>query len=62
LRNTVLTGLALRRPPLIVHSFDCEFEMVRWCEALWPGKKVPKIRKAMERERTAWAAGVQGTT
>ena len=61
LRNTILMGLMARKPPLIIHRFDDELDMVRFCETLWPGEKVTKIREAVERERAAWAAGIQGT-
>lgn len=32
---------------------DDELDMARWCEAMWPGEKITRIRKQLEQERSA---------
>jgi hypothetical protein len=39
------------RPPLVVHDFDDELEMVQWCNATWPCEKTASILRDTERER-----------
>jgi hypothetical protein len=46
-RLAVLTELFTRRP-LVVHTFDDEVTMSRWCEALWPCEKSKRIRQSIE--------------
>ena len=43
----------MRRRPLVLHIFDDELDMARWCEAMWPGERITRIRKDIERERDA---------
>jgi hypothetical protein len=49
-RMAVLLSLATRRPPLIIHVMDNEVDMARWCELLWPGKRISRLRKQVEAE------------
>lgn len=56
-RLRVLLEFAQRRPPLVIHTFDDELDMARWCEILWPGERITKIRENMERERAIRAEG-----
>ena len=37
---------------LVIHNMDDELDMARWCEAMWPGKKITRIRKQLEQERS----------
>jgi len=32
----------------IIHTFNDEITFARWCECLWPGEKITRIRKATE--------------
>jgi hypothetical protein len=41
----------INHKPLVVHDFDDELEMAKWCEAIWPCDKSHRIRKALEQER-----------
>jgi hypothetical protein len=50
-RLLFIRALTLCDRPLVVHSFDDEYVMVRWCEFLWPCEKVTQIRAHMEAER-----------
>lgn len=40
-----------RRPPIVMHDFDDELPMARWCEALCPGDRSRRIREDIQRER-----------
>jgi hypothetical protein len=51
----------MARRPLVVHDFDDELEMTRFCEALWPGPKIKKLREAVEAEYAA-RPELSGTT
>jgi hypothetical protein len=44
----------LQRPPLVLHDFDDELEMAKWCEAIWPSEKTRQIRTSIEEERALW--------
>jgi hypothetical protein len=44
-------ALATNHKPVVIHDFDDELAMVRFCEILWPGKRVAKIRAEIEAER-----------
>lgn len=41
----------MQRRPLFLHTFEDELDMARWCEAMWPGERITRIRKDIERER-----------
>jgi hypothetical protein len=41
----------MQRRPLVLHAFDDELDMARWCEAIWPCERITRIRKNIERER-----------
>jgi hypothetical protein len=49
-RFALLAELVAYRP-LVVHDFDDELVMARFCEAIWPCPKASRIRKKLERER-----------
>jgi hypothetical protein len=53
-RSAIKMGLMINRKPLVVIDTDDELEMARLCEALWPGEKITKLRKAVEAERATW--------
>lgn len=40
-----------RQKPLIMHDFDDELRAIKWCEMLWPGKRISRVRQAVEAER-----------
>jgi hypothetical protein len=44
------------RRPLVIHSMDDELQMAKWCEMLWPGERITKLRKGIEAERAEAAA------
>lgn len=48
-RTAILNQLMLR-PPLLLHTFDDEIDFAKWCEMLWPGERVTRMRKAVEKE------------
>jgi hypothetical protein len=41
----------LQSPPIVVHDFDDELEMAKWCEAIWPCAMTTEIRTTIEAER-----------
>ncbi len=41
----------MQRRPVVLHTFDDELDMARWCEKMWPGETITGIRKDIERER-----------
>jgi hypothetical protein len=47
MRMEVMAELVQRRP-LIIHDMGDEVEMARWCEVLWPGKRIAAVRKQVE--------------
>jgi hypothetical protein len=49
-RLALLAELVALRP-LVIHDFDDELEMARFCESLWPCGKITRIREQIERER-----------
>jgi hypothetical protein len=49
----------LQRQPIVLHDFDDELEMAKWCEGIWPSEQTRQIRAAMESERAMWET--QGT-
>jgi hypothetical protein len=53
LRTAVMVALARKRTLLVIHGFNDELEMARWCEAIWPGERTRGIRAAIEAERQA---------
>jgi hypothetical protein len=48
-RADILTELITRRP-LVVHTFDDEVTMARWCAAIWPCDKTVRLRRSVEAE------------
>jgi len=50
-RDLMITELVLRRPPLMIHSFDDELAMIRLCEAVFPCERTHSMRAAIELER-----------
>ena len=48
--QAICLELITRRPPLVLHCFDDEIEMLRWAERLWPGERVSQIRRDTEAE------------
>ena len=42
-----------RKLNLIFHTFEDELDAIRFCEIVWPGDRVSRIRKAIEHERQA---------
>ena len=51
--RTAILNLLMRRPPLVLHTFDDEIDFAKWCEMLWPGERVTRLRKAVEKELVA---------
>jgi len=49
----------LQRRRVVLHDFDDELEMAKWCERIWPSDQTSQIRAAMESERAMWET--QGT-
>jgi hypothetical protein len=49
-RMAVMAKLVASRPRVII-DMDDELEMARMCEAVWPGERVTRLRKAVEAER-----------
>ena len=47
-RHQFILELSSRRPPLVVHDFDDEGEMVKWCKATWPCEKTARILRGVE--------------
>ena len=41
----------IERRPVVVHDFDDELEMIRFCEALWACDKTHRLLAAVEQER-----------
>jgi hypothetical protein len=37
--------------PVIVHTFDAELDMAKWCEKLWPCPRMTKLRETVEAEQ-----------
>jgi hypothetical protein len=52
-RGAVILELVQRRPSLVIHNVGDEVTMARWCEVLWPGKRVTALRKNVEAEYAA---------
>lgn len=52
-RQRFITGLLVRKPPMVVHSFDDELAMMRFCEAVWPSDRTRELMYQIERERAA---------
>jgi hypothetical protein len=46
-----LISLSSHEAPIILHNMDDELDMAHWCEELWPGEKITRIRRALEEER-----------
>jgi hypothetical protein len=42
---------ALARSGVVIHDMDDELDMLRWCEAIWPGERVTSLRKIVEADR-----------
>jgi hypothetical protein len=41
----------IERRPVVMHDFDDELAMARYCEALWPCDKTHRLRASVEQER-----------
>ncbi len=39
------------RRPVVIHSFDDELDLIRFCDAVWPCAKTKRIRASIEQER-----------
>jgi hypothetical protein len=50
MRDTVLFMLTQSKPPTVIHDTDDELYMTKICEALWPGERITRLRKAVEAE------------
>ncbi|MFZ3328960.1 MAG: hypothetical protein WA231_25175 [Methylocella sp.] len=53
-RETMRAGLVMaliRRKPIVIHDTDDELYMAKLCEMLWPGKRITRLREAVEAER-----------
>jgi hypothetical protein len=50
-KTAVLSELAKRQPPLVIHDMNDELAMARLCEELWPGENIKRLRVALEAER-----------
>jgi hypothetical protein len=46
----------LARPPIVVHDMADELVMAEWCEAIWPGLRIAKIRQQLAAERASHGA------
>jgi hypothetical protein len=49
-RLALLAALVTLRP-LVIHDFDDELQMARFCESVWPCAKITRIRAQLEQER-----------
>lgn len=50
LRQAVLVAVVARRHPVVLHEFDDELGLAKFCETIWP-EKFASIREHMEAER-----------
>jgi hypothetical protein len=41
------------RPPCVIHTFEDELAMIRFCETVWPCAKTRQIRASIEQERAS---------
>ncbi|MGE0660438.1 MAG: hypothetical protein AB7O63_13145 [Reyranellaceae bacterium] len=41
----------MARLPRVIHDTDDELYMARLCESLWPGERISRLRRGVERER-----------
>jgi hypothetical protein len=51
---TIRAGLVmalLRRKSVVIHDMGDELVMARFCEMLWPGERITKLRESIETER-----------
>lgn len=60
-RNALLMSLIQRRPPLIIHDFDSELALAKFCEEMWPCERTTRIRQAVEQEEKQWEDGGRST-
>lgn len=51
LRMSFYAKLRSQPRPLVVHLFDDELDMARWCSRIWPGEEPLAILRAIEAER-----------
>lgn len=52
-RAALVMELVQRQPPMAIHSFDDELDMMRFCEAVFPCDKTRELRASVERERAS---------
>jgi hypothetical protein len=48
-RGSLIMALTARRPR-VIHTAEDEVTAARLCEALWPGRHISKLRRAIEAE------------
>lgn len=47
-RASVVAGLIAAQPPLVVHAFEHEVDMIRFCALQWPSETMEAVRKTVE--------------
>src|SRR5262245_18013709 len=52
MRTSIIVEFVQRRP-IVIHDMGDEVSMVRLCEILWPGKRISRLRAAVEAEAAA---------
>jgi hypothetical protein len=40
-----------QRQGIIIHGFDDELQMAKFCESAWPGQQITKLREQIEAEQ-----------
>jgi hypothetical protein len=55
MRASLTQALMQRQPPIVIHDFDDELEMMCWSEVLWPCAKTREIVAGIEAERAQWS-------
>ncbi len=56
--RSMLKAALVQQKPVVIHDFDDELAMAKFCENIWPGPRISKVRKAIEQERAQWASKV----
>src|SRR5579859_6595427 len=49
--RSALMQRLIERAPLVLHDFDDELMMARFCEDIWPCDKTRRLRTSLEQER-----------
>jgi hypothetical protein len=52
-RGALVLELASRRPPCVLHLFDDELAMAKFCAATWPSPRTRRMLLGLQRERGA---------